>query len=589
MTKSLNLFMKLQLGWLNVFLLGVMADAVYEVIGQHESWSKAMSPLWQYVKIFFLPGTLIILFFYLLFITVTPLRLYLYYYVWIKLIYNTLKRYALSPRPNLKHRLAFWLLDGLFNDYFDGLVLKSFPPIHQNDPSTEERSQDQKSDSPLERRSKIIQAMSYKNKPVLIRREHLMEKSFWPQWAFAVTLLFDKLKITRYQEKVRFRLEVDLCDQSYGIYNNAGKLFLRKTFLDERFKLRCIKKSEKIENFIKSEKTLQNELIIDLGDTPIRWASGGILPIARWNGRYWYVLYFRDIYPVGLNIANGASEAKEEYKNLYSLIYREFSEELILLNDEPNPGDRPPVKQKLFRFPFRPLPEKTSSRIRNGEFLIKHKQLRKEHDNFLIAFDEGPEIRPVTTPFEVRITYHDTNLRDVLHHDVSNVIFNVNPTEFGIEVLLVSTFEMDDEDYLMDGEIWEIGPALVRQPIILLSCDYIQQVFNETKTLGTYIEVAPHLNCKCLEKIPLSEYKIFDKDVDFLRRRLDLLEKDNKTKNSPEVKRYRTWLENYEELFKTIRDSRCDLISDKHRPLTILCPVTWKTLEMICHFNLLNL
>lgn len=396
--------------------------------------------------------------------------------------------------------------------------------------------------------------------------------------------------IQRYHARhgeIKYRLKVDLRNQSHGIYNNAGKLFLKYIFLNDEFESRCLEKSKEIEDFLKSKTSQEDILPIDAKGMPFRWASGGILPIALWKGRYWYVLYFRDIEPVGWNIANGASETKEEYKNLYSLIYREFSEELVLLSRKPSLSDQLPITQKIFRFPS-PLPEEISRRIINKEFAQKHSQLREEHDGLVIQFEDGPEIKSINTPFEVEVVYHDANLRDTLSSYVPDVIFNVNPTEFGIEVLLVSYFEMDEEEYLMDGEIWEMGPALVRQPIMLLSCDYVQRIFNKTGSLGTYVEEAPYLNCKYLEKIPNNEYKIFDKDVEFRQRRLELLEKDSKTKGLPEVERYRAWLENYGKLFRMVKESKCDITDDKHRPLVTLCPVTWKTLEMICHYNLLN-
>lgn len=422
-----------------------------------------------------------------------------------------------------------------------------------------------------------------------ICREHLIEKCLWRRWAFAIVLLFNELKIRRYRSSgvKKFRLEVDLRNQSYGIYNNAGKRFLKNKFQNEEFKSRCIERSKEIEDFLKSTTPGNDELTINAMEMPLRWASGGMLPIAQWKDKYWYVLNFRDIEPVGWNVANGASETKEEYKNLYSLIYREFSEELVLLNREPYIGDTLHVTQKMFQFPH-PLPEEISRKIINKEFAQKHKQLRKDHDGLIVQFEDGPEIKPISTPFEVQVTCHDENLRDTVAHSIPNVIFTVNPTEFGIEVLLVSCFEMNDNDYLIDGEMWGKGKVLVRRPVMLLSCDYVQEIYNKNKTLGTYVETPPSLDCKCLEKIPAGEYRVFDKDIEFRKRRLEILRKDNKTKEAPEAEYYRKWLENYELLFKKIKDSENGINRNEHSALTMLCPVTWKTLETICYYKLLQ-
>lgn len=574
MNKSINnSFKKIEFFFFSFFFVHVLFHAVfYQVIVGERDFIECMFLFRKYVKIFYIPVFSIILFLHFLFWKITPVQLYFYYHVWIKCIYKTLKRYTQAHHANFKRKLAHWLLDKFFNDN-DLFILRSFSLLSS------------------ERYSDIVQRFSFRKSPVLVRREHLMEKNFWPNWAFASVLLFNNLRITRSGsfDTLKLCLEVDLRNQSYGIYNNAGKLFLKEHFLNKQFKSRCLRTSKRIEDFLKSKTSQVNELNINAREMPFRWASGGILPIAVWKGKYWYVLFFRDIEPVGWNIANGASEKKEEYKNLYNLIYREFGEELVLLNREPCIGDNLSITQKLFQLSSDvPLPSETSPKFANGEFVNKHKQLREEHDGLTIQFDKGPEIKPIKTPFEVQVAYHDEKLRDTLFHRLGNVIFNVNPTEFGMEVLLASYFKMDDEDYLLDGEIWELGMSLIRQPVMLLSCDYVQGVFNSTSTLGTYVKEFPYLNCKHLEKIPTGAYKIFGKDIEFRKQRLETLNKYNETKESPEAKRYKKWFENYEHFFKMVKDSKCDITSDEHSPLTMLCPVTWKTIEMICYYKLLQ-
>lgn len=593
MKKSINkLFLNLQYLLFTFFLAGVVIDVIYQVIGENKILDTVLPSLLRYFVKFYLPLALIILLIHCFFLVVKPLQLFVYYHIWIKHIFATLKRFTQSsptgsfthsPLVTFRCKVGHWFLDKFFNEFFDTLILNSFckqkvffGKLDQNFSSRQEISTSSEEHSPA------IQRMSLRKEPVLVHKDHLMEKNYWPNWAFTAILLFNELTLHRYlieQETSKFRLEVDLHNQCYGIYNTAGKTFLNDAFLNEEFKSRCINESKRIENFLKS-RTSQNILKINAREMPFRWASGGMLPIAHLEGRYWYVLYFRDIEPVGLNIANGASETNEEYKNLHTLIYREFSEELVLLDREPDLDDTFPIVQKVFQFPF----FSPDSPIINKEFNKKHRQLRREHDNLTIELENGPEIRPIYTPFEVGITNHNVNLQDA----VKNVIFNINPTEFGIEVLLVSRFNMRKEDYLMDGEIWEMGPALIRQPVILLSYDYVRKVFEKTGSLGTYVETRPHLNCKDLGRIPAGEYKIFDKDIEFRKRRLEFLEKNNRTSKSKEAKRYRMWFEQYYELFMKVRKSKCDITNVEHSPLTIMCPVTWKSLETICYYNLLD-
>ena len=212
MNKSINRsFIKLQSWWFSIFLIGVIAGALYQVIGGSQSMNSVMFSLWQYVKIFYLPGALIILLFHCLFLMIIPLQLYFYYYIWIKRIYGTLKRWVQFPYSNFKGRLAHWLLCRFFNDYCDTLILRSF--FLKECPLPKEYSNK-------------VQEISFENRPILIHREHLLEKSFWPKWAFATVLLFNKLIIQRYHARhgeIKYRLKVDLRNQSHGIYNNAGK------------------------------------------------------------------------------------------------------------------------------------------------------------------------------------------------------------------------------------------------------------------------------------------------------------------------------------------------------------------------------
>lgn len=569
MNKNINkVFINLQVWLFSIFLIGVIVERLFKVIVEGDSFNNVLISLWKYVEYFYLPFVFIILFIHFIFLIITPLQLYFYYYIWIKLIFRTIRRWKQSHGSNFLNRFANRLLCKFFNEYYDGLVLQSFFLEKSGLKNFKKGYSD------------IIQAMLLKNKPLFIRREHLMKKYFWPKWAFSSVILFNRLEIQRNHTNsgIKYKLKIDLRNQSYGIYNNAGKLFLKSIFLNDGLKSRSLTTSKKLEEFLKPNTSQEDIFHLDAKSMPFRWASGGMLPIARWKGKNWYVLFFRDIEPVGWNIANGASESKEEYKDLYSLIYREFSEELILLNREPSLTDNLPITQKMFRLP-NPLPNEISHEITNNEFVLKHNMLRLEHDGIEIRVEDiGPTINPIKTPFEIEISFHDKKLHDTSSM-ISDIFFSLNPTEFGIEIVLASHFEMDDEDYLMDGEIWEEGPALIRQPIMLLSCDYVKDIYNKNGSLGINIEDSPSLNCKLLDKIPSSEYKIFDKDIEFRKRRLEFLEKNIKTINSHEALRYRAWMKKYGDLFKLIKKSNCNIENDKHRHLATLCPVTWKTLE----------
>jgi hypothetical protein len=569
MNKSIISSFKFEVSIVISLLVGGLCNLFFQIVG---AWNYFMTSCLILVLIFSI---------HLLILKQKPQKvyLYLYYCVRIKHIFKSLKHPASNSLKESVRKVLNRLLNRFFDDYYDSLILDSWA-------------------SPSPSDTTWIQEKSYKDKPVFIRRDHLMAKNFWPNWAFSIVFLFNDLRITRRQDDVnngdKFRLEVDLRDQSYGIYNNAGKMFMANKFLNEEKNNRYITKAKEIENFLKGKK-LGNELEINAMNTPLRWASGGVLPIAYWKKNYWYVLFFRGITPpVGWNVANGASETKEEYKNLGNLMVREFSEELILLDREPQIDDPSPVTQKVFSFSgqiFDGLPDKNKDRIRSKEFIEKHSNLRKNHDSLFIGYEEGPRLEPIRTPFEIQVTYHSKNSKESHTKKIEDVIFSVNPLEFGIECISLHAFKMDDDDYPIYGEIWEVADCLLREPVLLLSCDYVQEVFEKNGgTLGEHIMEPPCLDCKILDKIPKDKYYIFDKDIEFRKRRKERIIKDEiRTQEAKvELELHEHWLESCESLFKDLQKDKCDIEKNKHGAASVLCPVTWKTLELVCKYNILK-
>lgn len=63
---------------------------------------------------------------------------------------------------------------------------------------------------------------------------------------------------------------------------------------------------------------------------PFRYANGGVLPIIRINRKDYFCMFYRAIFPVGWNIANGAANDIDDIRNPVGIIHREFSEEFII-------------------------------------------------------------------------------------------------------------------------------------------------------------------------------------------------------------------------------------------------------------------
>jgi hypothetical protein len=74
------------------------------------------------------------------------------------------------------------------------------------------------------------------------------------------------------------------------------------------------------------------EYRFDCSGHPLRFANGGVLPVVRLDGRDYFWLFYRDIFPIGWNIANGASDNVAEMLDPNRIVLREFGEEVIVVD-----------------------------------------------------------------------------------------------------------------------------------------------------------------------------------------------------------------------------------------------------------------
>ena len=144
-----------------------------------------------------------------------------------------------------------------------------------------------------------------------------------------IQVLIDEFELTRQEHGKCLKFEI-----------NAENLSLRdpkaRSMLSEH-----IRKNEKggpdqmavqMKQFEKDENILSYRF--ENHDNPFRYANGGVLPIIRMKGKDYFCLFFRAIFPVGWNIANGASNDIDDIRNPVNIIHREFSEEFIIADHE---------------------------------------------------------------------------------------------------------------------------------------------------------------------------------------------------------------------------------------------------------------
>lgn len=441
--------------------------------------------------------------------------------------------------------------------------------------------------------------------PSFIMREHLERKSFWPHWVFSIVAIFNENSLHTVVEnkkgKKHWTLAVDLRDESFGIYSTRGKRFLSSRF---DASIRNYKElSVQTQKLFSPDAPVGSSPVIQGTTIPMRWASGGYLPVIFYKNKYWVSLFFRDIPPIGLNVANGATENKDEYKSLNRLISREFSEETILLSAKPSKNCE--MTQVIFETVLPSTKGPTQEEYRAVDFVGMHAKLREVHDGFQIDIpDEDEEnsdrrrLFPIDTPFTVTVRYHLPDLRRHKQNKIEFIVPSINPRETGIETIWLCTFEMKDNEYLIDGEYDLARNYLIRQPVILLEMGYLSQIYKRTKSLGEMVISEKGFDdVKRIPPVPKGSYCLFDIDVDFRKSRLAHL-KSIDAKNDggravmieykmshqrsqdaliKELTRIETWLSDYENAFKSARNGQ--LLDDPR--LRSFCPVTWKTLELI--------
>jgi hypothetical protein len=306
------------------------------------------------------------------------------------------------------------------------------------------------------------------------------------------------------------------------------------------------------------------------------------MSVVRYKQAYWVLLSFRDITPIGLNVANGASETKEEYKDPRALIGREFCEEVVVLSGMPVRAAE--LAQREF------VTQDEFASFLNRKFAEQHADLRSAHDGFTIALGRktARKVRFLETPFDVDITFHGPSLEDT-HETLHNVIYTINPAEFGIEVIKLAEFSVEDEEYIIEGEVNPSRKVLIRQLPVLLKLSYLSEVFVKNGSLGILQGGGDSTDCKVMDEIPREHCVIFDADLSLRRNRRSKISRDLAASNLDDNRRNRLqweldridrWLERWGDAMAGAKRDGLRGNREPEKELRTLCPVTWKTLEL---------
>ncbi|MFL6199533.1 MAG: TIR domain-containing protein [Thermoanaerobaculia bacterium] len=318
-----------------------------------------------------------------------------------------------------------------------------------------------------------------------------------PGEVFVIELLNQPIDLER--DGAGVTITVDRRDITQCVINNAGKSKLIDNLITPFADVISTLDSEdlRIQRFL-TEKTVAKTTISPRElKVPLRWASGGVLSLVSFKQKEWVPLFFRDIPPYGWNISLGSSERRfdrhgqaqsddeAEHRYPWDFISREFLEESIVINRRPDSEDPlNPTAFRAFTAAF-PLPGFTAERWR------KYADFRRRCDNLASHFDGSP-IRLNVVPLEPQMTLKILSRplggepSDLDWSKESNVLVCFSLRDLGIEVVRVFRYELQDNDYLLDGEIDHEG-CLVRMPMVLFSHDYLAETFTHDENWNHYV------------------------------------------------------------------------------------------------------
>ena len=388
--------------------------------------------------------------------------------------------------------------------------------------------------------SKVVEMASKGG--IIDRKELDASKEPFPGEVFAIELLRKPIKIKR--ENGQVSVTIDRSGVKEMLISNDGKMAKTRQYVGDSSKRKRLETLDReIQSFLAGnmpEREPNFDLNLKDAGICLRWASGGILSIVRYKNREWVPLFFRDIRPYGWNISLGSPERcfKEdilkqpvlkqppslegELQAPWRYMQREFLEESLVFSG--TPSKRAKLSLRRFGLPIDEITEAVAKR-----FDADHRVGREQKDELFID-DQGAETHNEIKVklLETKCTLKVKSKKDPELIPTKNVLVCFSLLDLGIEVVRVARYDLNDDDYMLDGEIRvrdnpETGKRekeLVRMPIALISSEYLSNTFGDSEKLRRYkytpgptpsIDVGkgPHYD-PSLEK---TEIHVFDWDV----------------------------------------------------------------------------
>ncbi len=247
-------------------------------------------------------------------------------------------------------------------------------------------------------------------------------------------------------------LSLDFDDETPAIWSRHAKAHLRE--LIPHFQARCAEYQRRIDSVLYD--AAMGEYRHNDANFPFRYASGGVLPILRMGRKEYFAFFYRDIAPVGWNIANGGSDSRAELLYPKAIIEREFREELMLVKP---PAGRRGGRRYVLNWGGSALTDH-----------VDHAMARQLWSGVYPTLDvEGFEELPL--PVEWLDGPDGVTVRMGKQNPVrtSGVFLNINAEDFGIEVDRVARLYVDEDVVVLDGEIMD--QRVLGRPVGLFEVD----------------------------------------------------------------------------------------------------------------------
>jgi hypothetical protein len=272
-----------------------------------------------------------------------------------------------------------------------------------------------------------------------VRKLRLVENQF-------VQVLITSFRLKRRTTGVELSVAFDL--DAPAITTRPMKAIIQQAVAN--FKEKSQELQERLNDFLLKGKGE----VLDHSDAsfPFRYASGGVLPIVRWNKRDYYCLFYRDIFPIGWNIANGGCLTREELLNPAMTAQRELTEELVVANR---------YTRTFGTFADengRPLPARPQANGAIWREVFGDAVHLFENANIPTKWSAGPD--------SVKIEIAGEGNR------IDNCFVTINAQDFGIEIDKVMKIAPDPDSVFCDGE--QTGSFLVNRLVGLFPLDDVE-------------------------------------------------------------------------------------------------------------------